>query len=99
MAELGDLLKEQLRAWTFSLAGEGSRGRLEKLTPPRNEYGVDPYGMDVDFAVAAAAPFVWLYRKYFRVQLHGLGVRCSSISHPKIHISPAPRSRGKRVTF
>ncbi len=72
MAELGDLLKEQLRAWTFSLAGAGSQGRLEKLTPPRNEYGVDPYGMDVHFAVAAAAPFVWLYRKYFRVTLHGL---------------------------
>ncbi len=72
MAELGDLLKERLRAWTFSLAGAGSQARLEKLTPPRNEYGVDPYGMDVDFAVAAAAPFVWLYRNYFRVQLHGL---------------------------
>ena len=72
MAELGDLLKEQLRAWTYSLAGAGSQGRLEKLTPPRNEYGVDPYGMDVDYAVAAAAPFVWLYRKYFRVTLHGL---------------------------
>jgi 1-acyl-sn-glycerol-3-phosphate acyltransferase len=28
--------------------------------------------MDVDYAVAAAAPFVWLYRKYFRVLLHGL---------------------------
>ena len=72
MAELGDVLKERLRAWTFALAGAGSRGRLEKLTPPRNEYGVDPYGMDVDFAVAAAAPFVWLYRRYFRVTLHGL---------------------------
>jgi 1-acyl-sn-glycerol-3-phosphate acyltransferase len=72
MAELGDVLKERLRAWTFALAGAGSQGRLEKLTPPRNEYGVDPYGMDVDYAIAAAAPFVWLYRKYFRVVLHGL---------------------------
>lgn len=72
MAELGDLLKEQLRTWTYALGGPGTQGRLEKLTPPRNEYGVDPYGMDVDYAVAAAAPFVWLYRKYFRVRLHGL---------------------------
>jgi len=72
MSDLGQRLKERLRAWTFELAGPGSRGRLEKLTPPRNEYGVDPYGMDVDYAVAAAAPFVWLYRKYFRVVLHGL---------------------------
>lgn len=72
MAELSDLLMERLRSWTFSLAGPGAQGRLDKLTPPRNEYGVDPYGMDVDFAVAAVAPFVWLYRKYFRVQVHGM---------------------------
>ena len=65
-------MRERLRAWTFDLAGAGSQARLEKLTPPRNEYGVDPYGMDVDYAVAAAAPLVWLYKKYFRVQLHGL---------------------------
>lgn len=66
------MLLQKLRAWTFELAGPGSQGRIDKLTPPRNEYGVDPYGMDVDFAVAAVAPFVWLYRKYFRVVLHGL---------------------------
>jgi 1-acyl-sn-glycerol-3-phosphate acyltransferase len=70
--DLANMLKERLRAWTFDLGGPGTKARLEKLTPPRNEYGVDPYGMDVDFAVAAAAPFVWLYRKYFRVVLHGL---------------------------
>jgi 1-acyl-sn-glycerol-3-phosphate acyltransferase len=48
------------------------RERLEKLTPPRNEYGVDPYGLDLDYAVAAMAPFLWLYRKYFRVEVHGI---------------------------
>jgi 1-acyl-sn-glycerol-3-phosphate acyltransferase len=72
MSEFAHAVRERLRGWTFDLAGAGSQARLEKLTPPRNEYGVDPYGMDVDYAVAAAAPFVWLYKKYFRVQLHGL---------------------------
>jgi 1-acyl-sn-glycerol-3-phosphate acyltransferase len=72
VAELSDLLRQRLRDWTFELAGPGSRARLEKLTPPRNEYGVDPYGMDVDYALSAVAPFVWLYRKYFRVELHGV---------------------------
>jgi len=72
MSEFAHAVRERLRAWTFDLAGAGSQARLEKLTPPRNEYGVDPYGMDVDYAVAAAAPLVWLYKKYFRVQLHGL---------------------------
>lgn len=72
MAELNDLLRQKLRAWTYALAGPGSQARLEKLTPPRNEYGVDPYGMDVDYALSAVAPFVWLYRRYFRVELHGV---------------------------
>jgi 1-acyl-sn-glycerol-3-phosphate acyltransferase len=65
-------LRHQLREWTYELGGPGTRERLAKLTPPRNEYGVDPYGFDVDYTIAAVAPFVWLYRKYFRVTLHGI---------------------------
>ena len=72
MSDLGAALRERLRALTFELGGHGTRERLEKLTPPRNEYGVDPYGFDVDFAIAAIAPFLWFYRKYFRVQVHGI---------------------------
>lgn len=72
MAELTALLRERLRAWTYELGGPGTRARLEKLTPPRNEYGVDPYGFDVEYTVAAVAPFLWLYKKYFRVQVHGI---------------------------
>jgi 1-acyl-sn-glycerol-3-phosphate acyltransferase len=71
MADLSALLRERLKAWTFELGGPGTRARLEKLTPPRNEFGVDPYGFDVDFTLAAVAPLLWLYRNYFRVQLHG----------------------------
>ncbi len=72
MSDLGAALRERLRALTFELGGPGSRERLEKLTPPRNEYGVDPYGLDLDFAIAAMAPLLWLYRKYFRVEVHGI---------------------------
>ncbi len=72
MADLSAMLRERLTAWTFELGGPGTRARLEKLTPPRNEYGVDPYGFDVDYTLAAVAPLLWLYKKYFRVQLHGV---------------------------
>ena len=72
MAAPSQSLQQKLREWTYELGGPGTRERLEKLTPPRNEYGVDPYGFDVDFAIAAVAPFAWLYRKYFRVTLHGI---------------------------
>ena len=71
MSGLSEALFARLKAWTFELGGPGTRARLEKLTPPRNEYGVDPYGLDVDFVVGAIAPLLWLYKRYFRVQLHG----------------------------
>lgn len=71
MAGATDALLARLKAWTLELGGPGTRARLEKLTPPRNEYGVDPYGLDVDYVVSAIAPLFWLYKKYFRVQLHG----------------------------
>ncbi|MFO0585354.1 MAG: lysophospholipid acyltransferase family protein [Anaeromyxobacter sp.] len=72
MSELSDLVRERLKSWTFSLGGPGTRARLDKITPPANEFGVDPYGFDLEYAVAAVAPFLWLYRKYFRVKLEGL---------------------------
>ena len=70
--DLGDRLKHALREWTFDLGGPGFRDRLEKLTPPANEFGVDPYGFDAQFTVSAIAPFLWLYRKYFRVETFGI---------------------------
>jgi 1-acyl-sn-glycerol-3-phosphate acyltransferase len=72
MPELSESVMARLREWTFALGGPGTRQRLEKLTPPRNEYGVDPYGFDAEYAIAAIAPLLWLYRKYFRVQLTGM---------------------------
>ena len=65
-------LQQKLREWTYELGGPGTRERLEKLTPPRNEYGVDPFGFDLDYAVSAIAPVLWLYKKYFRVEVHDI---------------------------
>jgi 1-acyl-sn-glycerol-3-phosphate acyltransferase len=71
MSELSEAVRARLKAWTLELGGPGTRARLEKITPPSNEFGVDPYGFDLEYAVAAVAPFLWLYKRYFRVQLHG----------------------------
>jgi 1-acyl-sn-glycerol-3-phosphate acyltransferase len=70
--ELSLAMKARLREWTYALGGPGTRERLQKLTPPRNEFGVDPYGFDAEYMVAAVAPLFWLYRRYFRVQVHGI---------------------------
>ena len=72
MADPVAALMERLKTWTLDLGGPGTLNRLEKLTPPRNELGVDPYGLDVDFLVSAMAPLLWLYRKWFRVETFGL---------------------------
>ncbi len=72
MADVSGSILERLRAWTLELGGPGARERLERIVPPRNEYGVDPYGLDLEFAIAAVAPLLWLYRNWFRVRLHGL---------------------------
>jgi 1-acyl-sn-glycerol-3-phosphate acyltransferase len=70
MPGLSEALRARLESWTLALGGPGTRARLEKLTPPSNEYGVDPYGFDLEYAVAAIAPFLWLYKHWFRVRLH-----------------------------
>jgi 1-acyl-sn-glycerol-3-phosphate acyltransferase len=68
---LADDLKRALRSWTDSLAGDRAEA-LRTLERPSNEFGVDRYGFDADYLLAAAAPLIWLYKNYFRVETHGI---------------------------
>jgi 1-acyl-sn-glycerol-3-phosphate acyltransferase len=62
----------RLKKLTLELAGDRAPA-LEALARRSNgEFGVDPFGFDPDYALSAIAPFVWLYRKYFRVETHGI---------------------------
>ncbi|MFN0062137.1 MAG: lysophospholipid acyltransferase family protein [Myxococcaceae bacterium] len=70
--EAGAELKDRLRRWTRSLAGEEGWSRLAALPRPKSEFGVDPFGLDLDWALSAAAPLIWLYRHYFRVEVHDI---------------------------
>src|SRR3954468_17685247 len=65
-------LRGALEKWTLSQGGPDLEGRLARLVAPQNEYGVDPFGLELDFTKAAIAPVLWLYRSYFRVQTHGI---------------------------
>jgi 1-acyl-sn-glycerol-3-phosphate acyltransferase len=69
---LADDLKRTLRSWTDSLAGAERAVALRTLGRPLNEFGVDRFGFDVDYLLAAAAPLIWLYKNYFRVETHGI---------------------------
>lgn len=68
---LTEKLKRGLRQWTLSMV-KGDLERSLNDMRPRNEYGVDPFGYDPEYALSAVAPFVWLYQNYFRVETKGL---------------------------
>ncbi|XXF79815.1 lysophospholipid acyltransferase family protein [Myxococcaceae bacterium GXIMD 01537] len=72
MLHLGDKLKRRLRGWTEEMAGEDRKERLQSLARTENEYGVDPFGFNLDYSLAAIAPLLWLYRHYHRVETHGI---------------------------
>lgn len=71
-AELGKLVRSGLRGLTNHLGGEEMEHRLQALDRTTNEYGVDPFGMDLDYTLAAIGPLFWLYKHYFRVTTYGL---------------------------
>ena len=68
---LSDRLVSALRSWTFSMVPSAPE-RIQKIPTAKNEFGVDPFGLDVEFTVAALAPFVWLYQHWFRVEVQGI---------------------------
>jgi 1-acyl-sn-glycerol-3-phosphate acyltransferase len=60
-----------MRSWTYSME-PAARERLGRITAAQNEFGVDPFGLNLDFTAAALAPMVWLYKHYFRVEARGV---------------------------
>ena len=63
-------VKTAFRNWTMQLAPEAEE-KLRNLTSAANEYGVDPFGLDIEYALSGMAPFVWMYKHYFRVEVTG----------------------------
>jgi 1-acyl-sn-glycerol-3-phosphate acyltransferase len=70
--QLGDKVKQELREWTERMVGPERKERLQALARTGNEYGVDPFGFNLDYSLAALAPFFWLYRRYHRVETYGI---------------------------
>ncbi len=53
------------------MAGDDLDRRLQG-SRPQNEYGVDPFGFSLDYALSAIGPFLWLYKNYFRCETYGV---------------------------
>ncbi len=69
---LGDKVRHKLKGWTEQMAGEERKQELQALARTENEYGVDPFGFNLDFSLAAVAPLLWVYRRYHRVETFGI---------------------------
>jgi len=69
---LGDAVKQRMKRWTEGMIAPDQLPQLTAIARTENEYGVDPFGFNLEFALAAVAPFLWLYKFYFRVETHGV---------------------------
>lgn len=69
---IGDIVQKRLQELTFRIGGEQIRRKLESIRLRTNEYGLDPFGMDLDYVVAAVGPLLWMYKHYFRVRTYGI---------------------------
>ena len=65
-------LKKGLKSWTESMVGPELEDKIKSLDRSQNEYGVDPFGFSIEYALSALAPMIWIYRHYHRVEVHGL---------------------------
>ena len=68
----GDRLKRALKSWTMRMVPSELPARIAASRAKQNEFGLDPFGFSLEFALPAMGPFIWLYRHYFRVDAQGL---------------------------
>jgi 1-acyl-sn-glycerol-3-phosphate acyltransferase len=69
---LGGRVRGLFRGWTRRVGGVAWDEKLERVKARENEFGVDPFGLDLEYTRAAVAPILWLYKYYFRVDAHGV---------------------------
>jgi 1-acyl-sn-glycerol-3-phosphate acyltransferase len=67
---LGDAV-ESVDGWMTQLLGEGFNARLARVPTAVGSTGVDPFGLDPEWAKYALAATAFLHRNYFRTEVHG----------------------------
>jgi 1-acyl-sn-glycerol-3-phosphate acyltransferase len=70
LERVSDRVKQRLKQWTLEMAGKDAEQRIASAIKQQNEYGVDPFGFSMEYALAAVAPLVWMYRHYHRVRTY-----------------------------
>ncbi len=72
LAEAARELWRQLNPAVVSALNEEIAARLRRMPTQLNEYGYDPWGLNIDVARRALVISALLYRHYFRVETHGI---------------------------
>src|SRR5690348_15375702 len=67
-----DWIKQNAQSWADNRLGDDFCHKIRTLGTRQNEYGYDPFGFHRDDARLAMAVVHTLYRRYFRVQVHGI---------------------------
>lgn len=65
-------LKERVQGWVDARLDPDLRAKIRALPTRQNEYGYDPFGFNRDDAKVAALIAQFFYKKYFRVEQHGV---------------------------
>lgn len=64
--------EESLDDWLTSLLGEDFNARLARVPLALGPSGVDPFGLDPQWAKYALGTVAFLHRRYFRSEVHGI---------------------------
>ena len=64
--------EESVDEWLTSLLGEDFNERLARVPLALGPSGVDPFGLDPQWAKYALATVAFLHRRYFRSEVHGI---------------------------
>jgi len=65
-------MKERIRKAIDGMLDENIKQRIARLNVQLNEYGVDPFGFDIEFTKLMLPMAMWLYTKWFRVETIGI---------------------------
>jgi len=64
--------RRAVETWVKLNLGRDFLERIANVPTERNEFGVDPFGFDPAYLIWSLPPVSFLYRRYFRVEAHGL---------------------------
>ena len=69
---MGRRSKSLLMKWVESQLSQEELDRIKSLPTRQNEYGYDAFGVHRDDIKVAAVFVRWLYKRYFRCEVHGI---------------------------